>query len=175
MPRTTLTRRIRGVWRFLRNPADRVEWAWLRYPWFQEGDRDTPLPVIIAQLRVGLKTLWDTRDRVAKLETGDERLEWVELKVSEHEEDIPSLDRRLKALELAQRDTPDFIKEAMEREMGGKSCPQPWAHKLQSQPDGERCVVCVLDAVLSAEDTEWFIKAFGPTCPPWQHQGPKAE
>ena len=67
MPRKTLTRRLRGLWRWIRNPADRVEWAWLRYPWFGE-ERDTPLPVIVAQIRVALKSFWDLRDRVTDLE-----------------------------------------------------------------------------------------------------------
>ena len=67
MPRNTLMKRLRGLWRFVRNPVDRVEWAWLRYPWFGE-ERDTPLPVIVAQIRVALKSFWDLRDRVAQLE-----------------------------------------------------------------------------------------------------------
>ena len=48
-----------------------MEWAWLRrYPWFGE-ERDTPLPVIVAQMRVALKlgdSFWDTRDRLVDLE-----------------------------------------------------------------------------------------------------------
>ena len=68
MPRNTLMKRLRGLWRFVRNPIDRLEWAWLRYPWFGE-ERDTPLPVVIAQLRAALISYWNTRDKVSKLES----------------------------------------------------------------------------------------------------------
>ena len=90
MPRNTLTRRLRNLWRFLRNPADRIEWAWLRYPWFGEG-QDTPLPVIVAQLRAGLKALWDARDRVKELE---DRVTTLELELLQYPEEEGRMPRR---------------------------------------------------------------------------------
>lgn len=85
-------RRLRGLWRWLRNPIDRTEWAWLRYRWTGDNHGETsPLPVIVAHLRVAVLSYWETRNRVAELE---KRVADLETRLYDDSDDYPEEEGR---------------------------------------------------------------------------------